>query len=163
MIDAKVRKKDLDLDKIREGKVRVGWWGNITYKEGGPSVAQVARWNEYGTPYIPARPFFRPVVRGQRTELVEKLRHLYQAALRNNTDTLVALNDFGEDVEGRIRVSIANVFSPPNAPITIHGGWLRRKGHKAVYIEGKGEGKKPLHDTGVMKDSVSHEVEEVFS
>lgn len=162
MIEAKVRKKDLDLDKMREGKVRVGWWGNITYKNGGPSVAQVARWNEYGTPYIPARPFFRPVVHGQQTELVQELRRLYQDALRNNTDSLDALNTFGEDVEGRIRVSISNVFTPPNAPITIYGGWLRRKGHKAVYIEGKGEGKKPLHDTGLMKDSVSHEVEEVM-
>lgn len=162
MIDVKVDKKPMDLDKIKEGKVRVGWWGNITYDKGGPSVAQVARWNEYGTPYIPARPFFRPVVHGQRTELVQELRKLYQDAIRNNKDTLNALNIFGDDVEGRIRLSISNVFTPPNAPITIYGGWLRRKGHKAVYIEGKGEGKKPLHDTGLMKDSVSHEVEEVM-
>lgn len=162
MIDVKVNKKPMDLDKFREGKVRVGWWGNITYNKGGPSVAQVARWNEFGTPYIPARPFFRPVVHGQRTELVQELRKLYQDALRNNKDTLNALNIFGEDVEGRIRLSISNVWTPPNAPITIYGGWLRRKGHKPVYIEGKGEGKKPLHNTGVLKDSVSHEVEEVM-
>ncbi|MBQ1758964.1 MAG: hypothetical protein IIZ94_04695 [Prevotella sp.] len=150
------------MDKFREGKVRVGWWGNITYKKGGPSVAQVARWNEFGTPYIPARPFFRPVVHGQRTELVQELRRMYQDALRNNKDTLAVLNLFGEDVEGRIRVSIGNVWTPPNAPITIYGGWLRRKGHKPVYIEGKGEGKKPLQNTLVLKDSVSHEVEEVM-
>ena len=54
MIDVKIQKKQLDIDKIKEGKVRVGWWGNIKYgtedgKEG-PSVAQVARWNEFGTP-----------------------------------------------------------------------------------------------------------------
>lgn len=162
MIDAKVIKKPMDLDKIREGKVRVGWWGNITYKDGGPSVAQVARWNEFGTPYIPSRPFFRPVVHGQKTELVQMLRHLYQDALRNNKNTLDVLNLFGEEVEGRIKVSIRNVETPPNAPITIYGGWLRRKGHKPIYIEGKGEGKKPLYDTGVMLDSVSHEVEEVM-
>ena len=165
MIDVKIQKKQLDIDKIKEGKVRVGWWGNIKYgtedgKEG-PSVAQVARWNEFGTPYIPARPFFRPVVHGQRTELVQLLRKLYQTALRNNTDTMEALEAFGLEVQGRIRVSITNVHTPPNAPITIYGGWLRRKGHKAVYIKGKGEGKKPLHDTGVMKDSVSYETEEV--
>ena len=161
MIEVKIQKKELDLDKIKEGKVRVGWWANIKYEKGGPSVAQVARWNEFGTPYIPARPFFRPVVHGQRTELVQLLRHLYQGAIRNNTDTMDALGAFGEEVTGRIRVSISNVHTPPNAPITIYGGWMRRKGGKPFYVVGKGEGKKPLHDTGLMKDSVSYETEEV--
>lgn len=159
MIKTTIQKRNYDTDKIKEGKVRVGWWADVKYEDG-VSVAQVARWNEFGTPYIPKRQFFRPVVHGQRTELVQELRKLYTDALIDNKNTLNALKVFGEDVIGRVKVSIQQVTTPANAPITVHGGWLRRKGHKAVYIEGKGFNK-PLYDSGLMLNSVSYEVEEV--
>ena len=158
MIDVKVQKKPIDLDKYKEGKVRVGWWSAIKYDDG-ISVAQVARWNEYGTPYIPSRPFFRPVVHGKKTELVQELRHLYQDAINNNKDTLEAMAVFGEDVIGRIKVSIREVVEPENSPVTVYGGWMTRNG-KSFYVEGKGFNK-PLYRTGFMLNSVDYEVSEV--
>lgn len=158
-----VQKKRYDANQIRSGVVRVGFFAESKYEDDLP-VAQVARWNEFGTRIdhgIPPRPFMRPAVFEHKQELTEKLRSLYRKAFKDNQNTMAVLELFGEDVVEKIKSQIDSVNTPENAPITIHGGWLGRKGKKAVYIEGKG-GSKPLIDTGVMQRSVKYKAEEVF-
>ena len=53
--------------------------------------------------------------------------------------------------------SITVIRKPPNAPITIKGGWMRSKKGKLFYIKGKGSDN-PLIDTGFLKMSVVHRV-----
>lgn len=159
---ARVQRKRINLDHLKEGIVRVGWFDNMFYDEGTP-VAAVARWNEYGTPSakypIPPRPFVRPVVHGKQHLIQEKLRDLYLTAVRNNTNTMTALEIFGEYVSELIRRQIDLTVSPANAPITLKGGWLRSKSGKPFYVHPK-RGSHPLKDTGVLQDSVSYQAEE---
>ena len=158
-----VQKKRYDANQIRSGVVRVGFFADRRYEDG-VSVAQVARWNELGTNIdhgIPPRPFMRPAVFENKQQLQELLRAEYMKAFKDNLNTMNVLDKFGMYVVEKIKSQIDSVNTPENAPITIHGGWLGRKGKKAVYIEGKG-GSKPLYDTGFMQGSVDYKAEEVF-
>ena len=48
------------LKKIKDARVRVGWFEESKYDDNTP-VANVAFWQEYGTKRgIPERPFMRP-------------------------------------------------------------------------------------------------------
>lgn len=158
-----LKKKTFDTRKIKEGIVRIGWFEGVRYDDNTP-VAQVARWNEYGTGGahgIPKRPFMRPAVHEHRQELTDMLRKLYKQAIKDNTNTMDALEEFGAVVKGKIQMQINNTTTPPNAPITVRGGWLGRPGGKSVYIKGKGFNK-PLYHTGFMRDTVDYQAEEVF-
>lgn len=173
-IKATVQKKRYDENQIREGVVRIGFFEDKKYEEKKDKngkvirkaihVAQVAHWNEYGTGGahgIPERPFMRPSVFAHKQVLQEILRARYRRAFKNNENTMRVLKLFGEEVVEIIKTQIDSVNTPENAPITIDGGWLGRKGKKSVYIEGKG-GSKPLYDTGFMENSVDYKAEEVF-
>lgn len=47
---------------------------------------------------------------------------------------------------------------PPNAPITINGGWMKRKDNgKSFFIKGKGSSA-PLIDTGEFRRSITSDV-----
>jgi hypothetical protein len=52
--------------------------------------------------------------------------------------------------------------TPPNAPITLNGGWMRNKKSGRLFYVIPKIGTHPLIDTGVMFESVSYQVEEVF-
>ena len=162
-INVRVDKKRYNIDNLREGVVRVGWFSDTKYDDG-VSVAQVARWNEFGTPSakypIPARPFMRPVTHGKAPQLAEQLRATYQMAIRNNTDTMKVLERFGEYVIALIQRQIDATTSPANSPITIHGGWLRSASGKSFHVAGK-KRTHPLIDTGFMRATVSYQAEEI--
>lgn len=143
-ISVRFEKKNLDLNKIKEGVVRAGFFEGSQY-EGGKTVASVARYNEFGLG-VPKRPFMRPAVHRNRQMLVERLRSEYKKALRNNTDTMNVLGIFGELVRGLIVNEILTKTYPPNAPSTI-----KRKGVDA-----------PLRDTKVMLHSVRYQAEEIM-
>lgn len=155
-----VRKK-YDVDRLKNGVVRVGWFSDMLYSDG-VYVAEVAKWNEYGTYNSPARPFMRPMMHQNSRQIKEILRFNYSKAIIHNQNTTKVLNLVGMDVVGRIQKQIIAVNTPANAPITIHGGWMRnKKSGKWFYVRGKG-GSKPLQDSGVMLNSVSYQVEEKF-
>ena len=157
------KNKRLNTHNYKEGAVWVGFFEDSKYADD-TYVAQVARWNEYGTGGshgIPARPFMRPAVFESKTELNAFLRSKYKKALKDNKNTMGVLKEFGEMVVDIIQRRIESTVSPANAPITINGGWLGRKGKKPVYIEGKQGKSHPLIDTGIMRDSVKYNVKEV--
>lgn len=118
--------------------VRVGFLSGATYPDGKP-VALVAFWNEFGTRFIPPRPFFRNMIAAKKNEwpggIATQLR-----LTGYNVD--LTLQRTGAAIAGQLRESIIQTNSPPNAPSTI-----AKKGHA-----------KPLVDTGHMLNSIDHEV-----
>ena len=159
-VTVKVSKRKVDTKKIKEGTVRVGWFSNVRYSDG-VSVAQVARWNEFGTWNIPARPFMTKVAHKAKGGFVSQLKSNYAIALRNNEDTMKVLDFAGAEMRNNIQEQIDMTLSPRNSPVTIYGGWITTKTGKHIKIEGKGFDK-PLYDTGFMYNSVTWQTEEVF-
>lgn len=145
------RKNDKINPRVfKEGVVRVGFFEGIRYDEK-RSVAQVAKWNEYGVPKnigskIPARPFMRPAVFEKKQEYEALLRSEYKKAIKDKKNTMVVLRKFGEMVVEAIKDQIRNGNYAPNAPAT---------------IKAKGGRSKPLIDTKLMLNSVDYKAEEV--
>ena len=158
MIRVKATIKKLNLDQFREGKVRVGWFNDIRYDDG-VSVAQVAYWNAYNSP---ARPFMRPMLHQNKRAILDNLRDQYKHAILHNQNTVKVLEKIGEDVRWRIQSQILATNTPPNAPITLNGGWMRNKKSGRLFYVIPKIGTHPLIDTGVMYETVSYQVEEVF-
>lgn len=143
-MEVRYSKNNFDVDKLKEGIVRIGFFEGSRY-ESGKSVAEVARINEFGLG-VPARPFMRPAVHSKIPQLVDMLHKDYKITIRNNGDTMKVLDTFGEYVKGLVKEQIISTTTPPNAPSTI-----KRKGFNA-----------PLRDTKLMLNSVSYQTEEIF-
>lgn len=138
------KKRDYNTGLLKQGVVRVGFFEDSRY-DGNTSVAQVARWNEFGVPSrIPKRAFMRPAVFEKKTDLNNMVHKMYRQAIRDNQDTLETLEKFGEYVKGLIQEQIRNTTEPPNARSTI-----KKKGFNA-----------PLRDTLIMLHSVRSQAEE---
>ena len=60
LITVQRKKRNYNTNLVKEGVVRVGFFPDSRY-DGNTSVAQVARYNEFGAG-VPARPFMRPAV-----------------------------------------------------------------------------------------------------
>lgn len=122
------------------GTLRAGFLPGATYPSG-TSVAMVAAIQNFGAPSrgIPPRPFFGNVVAAGRKVWGKQLEKILIA---NDWDATKSLDQMGELIEGEIRNSINNGSYVPLKPATV-----RRKGFD-----------KPLIDTGVMVNSVGHEV-----
>ena len=78
----KVSTSKINLDKVRKKlekrlnpklELEVGFFESATYKDG-TKVAQVAYWNEYGTPTIPPRPFFRDAIKEKSKEWLKLIQ-----------------------------------------------------------------------------------------
>jgi hypothetical protein len=122
--------------------VRVGFLSGATYPNG-LSVALVAFWNEFGTKFAPARPFFRNMIAAKKNEWPNGIAT--QLKLTGfNVD--LALRRTGEAIAGQLRESIINTNFPPNAESTIE-----RKGHSKPLV-----GAPP--SKGHMLGSVDYEV-----
>lgn len=126
--------------QLQSRTLRVGFLSGATYPDG-KSVAQVAAYNEYGSPKRnrPPRPFFRQAIQAGQPTWGKKLAGALRAT---GYDVDKALGMLGEDIAGEVRESITKFTSPALAPATI-----ARKGFA-----------KPLVDTGMMLRSVSYEV-----
>lgn len=119
--------------------VSVGWFQDQRYDDG-TSVAQVAKWNEFGTKAgVPERPFMRETKMRKEREWIEQLKTLIQKAIDNDKSIELALKQFGEIAKGDIQETILSGGFKPNAAST---------------IKRKGAGKMPLIDTGVMISSI---------
>lgn len=142
----KLEAKDLQNIKIdkREitkfmGKERleIGFFETARYPNG-TFVAQVARYNEFGTLNIPMRPFFRNAIQKN----IKKWYATLQNAINQNATPSKALSIVGEVARADIIQSITDLRTPPNAESTI-------KQKKSTN---------PLIDTGLMRRSVTYKV-----
>ena len=116
---------------------------------------------ERGSPLlrIPPRPVIQPGLEDARREMAGCLLKAAQAAAEGDLPGVRrGLEKAGEaGVEG-IRGRIDAGLQPPNAPVTVRGGWLRnRVSGKSVQIKGKGFNK-PLYDTGELYRAFGYEI-----
>jgi hypothetical protein len=90
---------------------------------------------------IPPRPFFRNAIAKYGKDWPREIATRLKA---NDFDARKTLDQMGHLIEGQIRQSITDTNEPPNAPSTV-----RRKKFN-----------KPLVDTGDMRKSVDHEIDD---
>ena len=118
---------------------------------------------EHGSPvmHIPPRPVVRPALSRPETHdaMAEAMHEAAAAAHAGDLPrTQAALETCGQLGAEGIRQYIDAGVPPPNAPVTIHGGWIyNRPARKGVYVQGKGFDK-PLYDTGALYRSFSWEI-----
>ena len=118
---------------------------------------------EHGAPIvrIPPRPVVGPALNrpDTRAAMASALLAGLQAAQKGDAAAARAsLEQAGQAGADGIRAYIDAGIAPPNAPITVSGGWMRsRVSGKPVYVSGKGFNK-PLYDTGELYASFSYEV-----
>ena len=132
--------------KELDGKdARAGWFESAKYPDGTP-VAYVAAIHEFGSPVnnIPPRPFMRPAVAENTPEWRDLMAQGARALLKGTRTLTDVMNMIGTRAAGDIAKAIEAVDSPPLKPATI-----ARKGFS-----------KPLVETGLMLQTVSHTVED---
>ena len=143
------------LDKLASAKkqptVKVGFPKslNIRYIKSGkgkqPTVTQVAIWNEYGTIIIPKRPFMELTQIDRRREVYNFQKKAMKYLLKNGGTIEGLLSLFAVKYVGYIQTAITKFDNPPNAASTIS----RKKGAN-----------NPLIDTGLMRQSVTWEIDD---
>ena len=98
----------------------------------GETVGNIAARNHYGAPGVPARPFLSITLAKNRAKIAKA-----GEMLLDNPDLL------GAYVVGLVQETIADGVPPPNSPATIAA-----KGSDT-----------PLIDTGILRQSITYEVE----
>lgn len=111
-------------------------------KQGGKSQAQIAAENEFGTRYIPARPFMRTSFDENRQKIINAVSGEYNKIINGQSTVKKSLNLLGLLGVGLVQQKIRAIHYPPNSPRT-------------VAIK---KSSKPLIDFGQMVQSVRHKV-----
>ena len=132
----KIDKREITKFMGKE-KLEIGFFESAKYPSG-EYVAQVARYNEFGTLNIPMRPFFRNAI----NKNIKKWYATLQNCINQNATPSKALSIVGEVARADIIQSITDLRTPPNAESTI-------KQKKSTN---------PLIDTGLMRRSVTYKV-----
>ena len=148
------------LEYLRTHRVDVG----LTFSAS-PRSRMLLAIHEHGAPamHIPARPVIVPALSAEpaRQELASAMQKAVSAAIEGNPSAAeAALSAAGEAGVKAIRNYIDAGVPPPNAPVTVSGGWVyNRVARVGVPVSGKGFNK-PLYDTGELYNSFSYEVKE---
>lgn len=151
---AKIEMRDLgigklrrDAEKLKTQRVTVGYQGpsgQAQHPNANATVAQIAAWQEFGTPgsddrqydktrrHIPSRPFMRTGFAKYQREIQVEVRAALQRVLIGSSDVDAAQADIGERMVEAVRQSIldARAWAKPLAESTIE-----RKGHSEPLIE----------------------------
>lgn len=154
------------LEKISEKKVVAGFpkgkLNNPHYepedgKGPGPSIIDVAIWNNFGIG-VPRRDFMTPASKEWK-EYFDKMVELAKEALIDGTQDIDEfLNLMGSQGAEFISDAIIKLKTPPNAYVTIHGGWIKTKSGKWKKIKGKNGKNNPLVDSGDLSKAPTYEL-----
>ena len=103
---------------------------------------------------IPARPLFDKVVQKHKEQIDDYFQQIFDALLFDNKEEADMLM---EALALDMQAWCQSYFTEdngwkPNAPITIHGGWMHRNG-KSFYVKGK-KSDKPIINTGELRKSI---------
>ena len=148
------------LEYLRTHRVDVGLTSSAS-----PRSRMLLAVHEHGAPamHIPARPVIAPALSAEpaRQEMAFAMTEAVSAAMEGNPSAMEsALSDAGEAGVRAIRNYIDAGVPPPNAPVTVQGGWVyNRVAKKGVPVEGKGFDK-PLYDTGQLYRDFDYEISE---
>ena len=112
---------------------------------------------------IPPRPVVQPALAQEdlKAEMGEHLTEACGAAFAGDLPgTREGLEKAGQRGADGIREYIDAGIDPPNAPVTLTGGWIyNRIAKKGVPVKGK-SGTTPLVDTGQLYDDFDYEITE---
>lgn len=125
-----------------------------------PEVATIAFFNEYGTKTIPARPFMSLAYYRHLKGLKDLRDKVYKKVINGEMSVVNALAIMGEWFSNKIKRTIDDVTTPPNAPSTIrqkNAALLRRTSQKKREENPLiGTTSHPLIHTAQMRNSVTH-------
>ena len=119
--------------------------------------------HEHGSPamHIPARPVVKPALAqaAVRVKMASAMRKACASALDGDMDGVTAaLEESGQAGVDGIRAYIDKGVPPPNAPVTITGGWIRNPvSGEPVKVKGK-SGTTTLVDTGQLYGDLDWEI-----
>ena len=136
----------------------------LTSSASGRSRALLAI-HEHGSPamHIPARPVVKPALAqpSVQAEMGQAMMNACAAALDGDLDGVTAaLEESGQAGVDGIHAYIDAGIPPPNAPVTLTGGWIRNPvSGKPVKVKGK-SGTTPLVDTGQLYNDLDYEITE---
>jgi hypothetical protein len=135
-------KLDKELEIIANTTIKVGVLGED--KVDSVSVQEYAIWNEYGTIYIPSRPFFRVACMSRKAqrEIKAYMGKRIMDVVDGKISASVYLNAIGTFVVERIKMTIRTYPFQPNSPITL--------ANKNTTL--------PLTDTGTLLRSIAFEL-----
>ena len=156
----KMKKRMECLEYLKKHSVDVG----LTSKASGRSKFLLAI-HTHGAPImrIPPRPVVKPALAqgSVRSEIGFHLLEACEAANDGNmAGTASGLEAAGQAGVDGIRAYIDAGINPPNAPVTLSGGWIyNRVAKKGVYVSGK-SGSTPLFDTGQLYNDFDYEIKE---
>ena len=86
------------------------------------------------------------------------MKKFYSQLLHGKGDAVQILKKLGIAYEGEMRETFTKEAFAPNAPITIHGGWMRnKKSGKPFKVKGK-KSSRPLINTGRLRGSIMSKV-----
>jgi len=151
-------KKILDriLKEVGNKVAKVGWFSSARYENGTP-VAYVATIHEYGSTQknIPPRPILRPTISKKQGDWRTLAEQLGESIIKGNESVDGALNKIGLKAAGDIRQTITEITTPALEESTIKARLRKRKDKKTMGFLSK-----PLIDTGIMLNTVTHVVED---
>ena len=151
-------KRDQCLTWLRKHKVDVG----LTSSASGRSRFLLGI-HTRGSPimHIPPRPVVEPALAQEdlKQEMGECLLSSCEAAMEGDlAGTRQGLEDAGQRGADGIREFIDAGIDPPNAPVTLSGGWIyNRVAKKGVLVSGK-NGSTPMKDTGALYEDFDYEI-----
>ena len=153
-----LEKRDECLDYLRKHKVDVGRTSSASARS-----RFLLGIHSHGSPImrIPPRPVVQPALsqEGLRSEMGDKLAEACEAAFDGDlAGTEKGLKDAGQRGADGIREYIDAGIPPPNAPVTLSGGWIyNRVAKKGILVKRK-NGSTPMKDTGALYKDFSFEI-----
>ena len=153
-----IEKQQECLDYLRKNKVDVG----LTSHASGRSFFLLGI-HTRGSPimHIPPRPVVDPALHreGLQQEMSELFQDSCEAAFDGDmSGTVAGMENCGQRGADGIREYIDGGIGPPNAPVTLSGGWIyNRVAKKGVLISGKG-GSTPMKDTAALYGDFDYEI-----
>lgn len=157
--DLGIGKLKADAETLQRQRVTVGYQGpsgQAKHPGAEASVAQVAAWQEFGTPgsddrqydqvrgHVPSRPFVRTGLAKYQAEIAAAIKLAFQRLLGGDATVEEAQSGVGERMVEAVQQSIldARAWAKPLAPATI-----KAKGHDD-----------PLIESGALYDAASYAV-----
>ena len=119
-------------------------------KENKATILQYAIWNEFGTKYIPARPFMRNALDNNKEAISKLIKNAVADVAKGSIKGREALMRIGEDIRGKVIVSIATA-----------GQWAVANAKSTLRIktkDGQINNIKPLLDNRFLIKSIRYQI-----
>lgn len=148
------------ISALKNKSVNIGWFPSARYTDGTP-VAYVATIQEFGyaSGGIPPRPFMRPTVIRCKNQWKQLARGYASEIIHGKRTVDGALTVLGSTIQGQIQQSISLVREPVLKRSTIEARIARSRNYRRSTKSQALGLTKPLVDTGVMRATVSYEIE----